>query len=49
VRALLSDQLAGTENPMHSRLITEADGYDSLVTAVEADALARESWIAAPR
>lgn len=40
VRALLADQVAALRNPRHVRRVTEANGYDSLQTAAQAQQLA---------
>ena len=41
LRALMADQVAWIQDPRHQRVVTEANGRDSLAMAVAADALAR--------
>lgn len=48
LRALMADQAAWVRDRSHRRLVTEANGRDSLATACEADALAHRPEVPAP-
>ena len=41
LRSMMADQVAWVRDRTHRRVVTEANGRDSLATACEADALAR--------
>ncbi len=43
VRSLLADQIRSINDPQHSRLVSEQNGFCSLETAVRADELARSA------